>query len=79
MTLETLQLSLAEILQVLEHGCSDGGCRINLNRGGMHTNGGCRCSPNQVADSLRELSEWARSMGHNWKKEAGVPAKPTVN
>lgn len=25
------------------HGCSDGYCRITGPKGGMHTNGGCRC------------------------------------
>lgn len=32
-----------EIKAVSELGCSDGGCLFSDNRGGMSTNGGCRC------------------------------------
>ena len=34
-------------------GCGDGGCVVFI-RGGMHTNGGCRCVRSINADTARE-------------------------
>lgn len=31
-----------EIATIIDHGCSDGHCKIKK-KTGMHTNGGCRC------------------------------------
>ena len=45
----------AEYLRRAEHigGCGDGGCVVFI-RGGMHTNGGCRCVRSINADGARE-------------------------
>lgn len=32
-----------QLLQRLEHGCTDGCCDMHAPRPGQHTNGGCRC------------------------------------
>lgn len=44
---EAVRLELAErlrgLLRRLETGCIDGACDMHPPRGGMHTNGGCRC------------------------------------
>ena len=50
-----IQALAAEYLRRAEHigGCGDGGCVVFI-RGGMHTNGGCRCVRSINADGSRE-------------------------
>lgn len=50
-----IQALAAEYLKLAEHigGCGDGGCVVFI-RGGMHTNGGCRCVRSTNADRSRE-------------------------
>lgn len=51
---------LEDTLAQLKRGCSDGGCCIApKNRGGQHTNGGCRCRPRDFA---RDFAEVARQL-----------------
>ena len=32
-----------EIFTIITYGCTNHGCVFNLDRGGMHTNGICKC------------------------------------
>lgn len=42
-------------------GCSDGNCRIRGRRGGMHTNGGCKCLRYaEEAEKVKKLIAIAR-------------------
>lgn len=43
-------------------GCSDGNCRILGRRGGMHTNGGCKCLRyDEDIDKVKKLIAVARA------------------
>ena len=55
---------LREAADTLErdHGCGDGGCRTAvLNRGGQHTNGGCRCGPDYLAKDMEWMARELRT------------------
>ena len=39
------------VTRIIQHGCSNGYCRMVKRTGGMHTNGGCNC--------MRRLSEFS--------------------
>ena len=49
-----IQALAAKYLMIAEQigGCGDGGCVVFI-RGGMHTNGGCRCLRSINADAAR--------------------------
>ena len=55
MTLKEFQEELDELNRWAQHGCADGGCEIEPPKG-MHTNGGCRCSPRYFSESLLWLA-----------------------
>lgn len=63
------QAAMARLNQWAQHGCSDGGCLIEKPRG-MHTNGGCRCTPRTFSEHLLELAARLDEMGRHarWKK-----------
>jgi len=54
---EEVRAQLAERLRSLLHrlevGCTDGACDMHAPRGGMHTNGGCRCWSHMPDDLLQ--------------------------
>ena len=48
--------------QMFGLGCSDGNCRIRDNKGGMHTNGGCKCLRYpEDAEKVKKLIDVARA------------------
>ena len=55
MTLEEFQAEMEKLNRWAQHGCSDGGCAIEPPRG-MHTNGGCRCTPRDFSETLLHLA-----------------------
>jgi hypothetical protein len=38
-----LQMRARELFSLMQHGCTDGHCKMRPRKGSMHTNGGCRC------------------------------------
>lgn len=61
-TLEEIQEGLARLARQLKYGCGDGSCQVQTPRG-MHTNGGCRCHPRDVSQTLLDLGRrpWPRA------------------
>lgn len=66
MTSRVQQLASEYLLLAKQYGCGDGGCVV-YRRGGMHTNGGCRCvyrmdhaREREVARLLRMAQELSR-------------------
>lgn len=75
MSLGDFQTELTKLQLWASHGCRDGDCQI-LRPVGMHTNGGCRCSPKNMADRLLwlacELEKYGR---RRWPKPVSNPTK----
>ncbi len=52
------------VSRISRYGCSDGHCKIRVSRGGMHTNGGCKCYRSltdyaiELADSSDKLRDF---------------------
>lgn len=55
MSLKDFQAEMAKLNGWAQHGCSDGCCQIEKPKG-MHTNGGCRCSPREFSEYLLWLA-----------------------
>ena len=55
MSLKDFQAEMAKLNNWAQHGCSDGGCQIERPQG-MHTNGGCLCSPRKFSEYLLWLA-----------------------
>lgn len=68
-TLADYRKSIAHMHQQAQHGCGDGGCIIHTT-GGMHTNGGCRCSPRDIARTLRQIADAVMRADPIWKDES---------
>jgi len=62
MKLEDFQKEMNHLNEWAQHGCCDGSCQIEKPKG-MHTNGGCRCSPRAFSDCLLDLASRLESMG----------------
>lgn len=69
MKLPDLQKELIELSKHSQLGCGDGGCQIRKPTG-MHTNGGCQCSPKQFQVALLHLAEQLDCYGKykRWEK-----------
>lgn len=52
-------------------GCSDGYCVFKLERGGMHTNGGCRCAHGLDRVNAQRLASIARQLRDAASSEEG--------
>lgn len=63
MPLKDFQAEIVKLSEWAQRGCSDGGCQIEKPKG-MHTNGGCQCSPREFAKHLlwlaREVEKYGR-------------------
>ena len=55
MKLSEFQTIMAEMNRHAQIGCSDGGCVINKNKGGQHTNGGCHCTKRYFRQQIKDL------------------------
>lgn len=66
MSLQAFQLEIEKLYKWAHHGCSDGGCQIEVNKG-MHTNGGCQCNPRNFAEHLLWLACEAEKHGRKIK------------
>lgn len=50
-----LKILCRDLRSLFNDGCTDGYCQIRPTRGGMHTNGGCRCIE-RLADLALEVA-----------------------
>jgi hypothetical protein len=66
-TLKQFQDRMHALNQWAQHGCSDGGCRIEPPKG-PHTNGGCNCRPYAFSEHLLQLACELEAHGkhHHW-------------
>lgn len=66
-TLADYRKSIGHMHQQAQFGCGNGGRLIHPPQG-QHTNAGCKCSPREIARTLRQIADAVEWAGPMWGK-----------